>query len=257
MRVESAYFFGYLCILSLFQLSRCHLVKLNKDIEGNGSHYMPGKQSFLEYMVHLKLSSDGNISQLADECDMRIYAFTAYHAAVYISVCQDLSTAINTVFCENVLTNISYYKQLYLDEEFKEFWNISKSKDDPDMLFLACNAIISYHTYMKSLPANVGRRVKFKEKSNISSVSYTEILVEDFPFCHPFICPYFQFHQEDERSRMKSHARSIFDCMPVPCRAMYYMTIALDVLVTIAISLLNPIIIYIRCTNDVLSNSYG
>ena len=86
--------------------------------------------------------------------------------------------------------------------------------------------------------------------------TYNERFIEDFPFCHPFKCPYWV--KNGYGKVMKEGCfTALMQCMPSSCKIMFYLFIAIDISIMCAIVVFNITIIVVRVRTTHQYNCYG
>ena len=219
--------------------------------------YVPGKTSFLEYMLKLKESTEANKSKLETECLKNDFAFTKYNSLVYIYACCSSKTTFNDICklqlhnTDKMKRNLSFYLLQNSTKE-EESYRCPKFKtEDSAQTKQDCHLIESYF--------KIRRVFKRMSKNNFSlsaphkkELHYFENIIEDMPFCNSFSCPYWIASEKS-----KNTLSSLYKCMPTSCQKVFWTIALLDTFLAFSIVTANLIIIIVISKTPCLLTPHG
>ena len=141
--------------------------------------------------------------------------------------------------CFNRSHSISFYNHLVYEALCQD------SLTDSNCNFLnpsLCKFVITLALETNSNHTNV-----------LEALQYEEIISEDISFCIPVICP---LAKEDHFSN-KTTSFSFFDCMPSWCKCGFYVVFIVDILLSIAITISNIVVLCVGLNHNFLNSPGG
>ncbi|CAK8678994.1 unnamed protein product [Clavelina lepadiformis] len=206
------------------------------------------RASTLDYLSWLKNIGDNKSCHsnfrinnlLKKECREMKFGLSVYHKVISSQICGKYDADIlprncpskpnhNQLFGEIYEQNISYPCRLYLFVQN----------------FIQCRRQLHVTGSIQ------------RNHSDVRYIFYKEKIYEDIPFCFPFVCPYYESSDLEEKLSSTLIGKTLFDCMPSSCQLAHYVIAVVDAFMAFLTVVVNSLILVVAVRTKHFSCSHG